>query len=151
MKKFIFPVFAAMVLIACNDAASGSAEQKDSVTIAEKQNALKDSANFTTAEWTDSVNQDLGKVKKGQTIEIPYTIKNTGTKPLIISSVEPGCGCTVADKPEKPIMPGSEEKIIAKFDSKNQATGPHSKSIIVRANTSPATDHMLSFKVEVVD
>ncbi len=127
-----------------------SKTSNDSLAIAEKQNALKDSSNFTTAQWMDSTTKDLGKVKQGQVIEIPYTIMNTGDKPLIISQVQPGCGCTVAEKPEKPIMPGKEEKIVAKFDSKGQNPGVHVKNVTVKANTKPFTDHLLNFKVEVV-
>lgn len=151
MKKLILPALIAIVLFACNSGANNSTVNADSLALVERQNALKDSANFTTAEWLDSTTKDLGKVKKGQTIEIPYTIKNTGDKPLIISSVEPACGCTVADKPEKPIMPGSEEKIVARFNSESQGLGVHVKDVTVRANTTPFTDHTLNFKVEVTE
>ena len=151
MKNFVLLFIVAVVFIACKGNAGGSSHEVDSITSAQKENALKDSANFTTAEWTDSVNCNMGKIKKGQTIEIPYTIKNIGDKPLLIIAVEPSCGCTVADKPEKPVMPGKSEKIVAKFNSENQSAGPHTKSIVVRANTKPFTDHILSFNVEVVE
>ena len=151
MKKLILPAIAAIALIACNSTADNTPVNEDSLALVQKQNALQDSANFTTVQWIDSTSKDLGQVKKGQVIEIPYTIKNTGDKPLIISDVLPSCGCTVADKPEKPIMPGNEEKVIAKFDSQGQANGVHVKNITVRANTTPFTDHVLNFKVDVVD
>ena len=151
MKKLIFSVLAGMVIVACNSNADNSAQNQDSLDQVQKANALSDSVNFTTAEWTDSTVRDLGKIKKGQVVEIPYTIKNTGEKPLIISEVIPGCGCTVADKPEKPIMPGKEEKIVSKFNSAEQAIGVHVKNITVKANTTPFTEHVLTFKVDVVE
>lgn len=151
MKKILLPLVAGVILIACNSASENANLNQDSLALVQKQNALKDSSNFTTVEWIDSTSKDQGKVKKGQTIEIPYTIKNTGDKPLVISEVIPGCGCTVADKPEKPIMPGGEEKIIAKFNSEGQSTGIHNKNITVKANTKPFTDHVLNFKVDVID
>ena len=155
MKHLILILGLAVAFTACKNS-----EKEKNPTLVTNQNiavnnqpvnnALSDSANYTTVEWSQT-NKDLGKVKKGQTVEIPYTVKNTGDKPLIIVSVIPGCGCTVAEKPEKPIMPGKEEKIVAKFNSENQAVGTHSKTITVSANTKPATDHMLTFKVEVVE
>lgn len=151
MKKLIFSILAGVVIVACNSNADNAAQNQDSLDQVQKANALSDSANFTTVEWTDSISRDLGKIKKGQVIEIPYTVKNTGDKPLIISEVVPACGCTVADKPEKPIMPGNEEKIIAKFNSESQAAGMHMKNVTVRANTKPFTEHVLSFKVEVTE
>jgi len=151
MKKIFFPLIAAFTIVSCNNNSNSSVKNEDSLALVQKQNALQDSANFTTIEWVDSTSKDQGKVKKGQVIEIPYSIKNTGDKPLIISEVLPGCGCTVAEKPEKPILPGKEEKIVAKFNSEGQSNGVHIKNITVRANTLPVTDHILTFKVDVID
>lgn len=148
MKRLAFVIFSASVLIACNSGNSQSGEGAP-LTDSLKQEALKDSSNFTTLEWVDSTYKDLGNVKMGQVVEIPFVVKNTGDKPLIITSVEPGCGCTVADKPEKPILPGQEEKIVAKFNSEGQSEGAHTKTVTVNANTQPMTQHTLSFKVNV--
>ncbi|MGC4129326.1 MAG: DUF1573 domain-containing protein [Bergeyella sp.] len=61
----------------------------------------------------------FGDVKKGQSVEHVYEVTNTGTNPLIISSVKPGCGCTAPDYTKDPIMPGQKGKITLKFDSSN--------------------------------
>ncbi|MCD2421692.1 DUF1573 domain-containing protein [Niabella pedocola] len=151
MKKGLLVIVAAATLIACkNSSGKGGSASGDSITTAQKETALTDSANFTTAVWVDSTFKDIGKVKKGQIVEIPFTIKNTGDKPLVIVSVSPGCGCTVGEKPEKPIMPGEEGKVVAKFNSEGQAEGSHNKNMVVRANTKPFTETVLNFKVEVV-
>lgn len=109
--------------------------------------AASDSANFTTIQWMDSVKR-FDKIAEGQTLEIVYHFKNTGDKPLVITDVAPGCGCTVADKPAKPIMPGNNGEIKAAFDSKNKP-GPNTKYITVRANTKPIQEFRLQFMVEV--
>jgi hypothetical protein len=149
MKRLIFLIAAATAIMACNsnsgDNKTGEAPLSDSL----KQVALKDSSNFTTISWTDSTFRDLGNVKEGQTVEIPFVVQNTGDKPLIITSVQPGCGCTVAEKPEKPILPGKEDKIVAKFNSTGQSEGAHTKTVTVTANTKPFTQHTLSFRVNV--
>ncbi|SDD63259.1 DUF1573 domain-containing protein [Niabella drilacis] len=152
MKKGLLIFVAAATLIACKSTSGKAGEASgDSVATAQKEKALADSANFTTAVWVDSTFKDVGKVKKGQVVEIPFTIKNTGDKPLVIASVSPGCGCTVGEKPEKPILPGEEGKVVAKFNSAGQAEGSHNKNMTVHANTKPFTETVLNFKVEVVN
>ncbi|MGJ7033741.1 DUF1573 domain-containing protein [Niabella hirudinis] len=152
MKKGLFIFVAAATLIACKNTSGKTGEaSEDSLATVQKEKALTDSANFTTAVWVDSTFKDVGKVKKGQIVEIPFTIKNTGDKPLVIGSVTPGCGCTVGEKPEKPIMPGEEGKVVAKFNSAGQSEGSHNKNMTVRANTKPFTESVLNFKVEVVN
>ncbi|MBZ4191793.1 DUF1573 domain-containing protein [Niabella beijingensis] len=152
MKKGFLIFIAAATLVACKNTSgkTGSATE-DSVSAAQKEKALTDSANFTTAVWVDSTFKDIGKVKKGQVVEIPFTIKNTGDKPLVIASVNPGCGCTLGEKPEKPILPGEEGKVVAKFNSEGQSEGSHTKNMVVHANTKPFTESVLNFKVEVVN
>ena len=51
---------------------------------------------LTTVALSES-NFDFGKIKKGDKVEHVYEITNTGTNPLIISEVKPGCGCTAPD------------------------------------------------------
>lgn len=59
----------------------------------------------------------FGKIKKGDVVDHVYEITNTGTNPLIISSVKPGCGCTAPDFTKEPILPGKSGKVTLKFDS----------------------------------
>jgi hypothetical protein len=114
---------------------------------------LQDTTNVTTIQWIDSSHHDMGTIKQGEELEIPFHFKNTGNKPLVIESAVPGCGCTGAEKPEEPIMPGQEGVIKAKFSSKNYQ-GSQTKYVTVTANTknsntSTPTSHSLSFTVNV--
>jgi hypothetical protein len=102
----------------------------------------------TSIEWTKP-SRNLGKINEGQKLQISYHFKNTGSKPLIIKSVIPGCGCTLADYPKEPIAPGKEADIIASFDSKGREGHQH-KEIQVVANTQGKENHTLSFDLEVV-
>lgn len=147
MKKIIFIFSVLALIVACKN----QEKKVTPLSLTEQDAIIKDSANFTTVTWVDSTFKDIGKVKKGQIVEVPFTVKNTGNKPLVIASVTPGCGCTVAEKPEEPILPGKEEKIIAKFNSASQSIGTYNKNVVVKANTKPFTEHVLNFKVEVVE
>lgn len=60
---------------------------------------------------------DFGKIKKGDKVQHVYEITNTGSNPLVISEVKPGCGCTVPDFTKEPILPGKKGKITLHFDS----------------------------------
>lgn len=73
---------------------------------------------LTTIALSES-NFDFGKIKKGDKVEHIYEITNTGTNPLVISEVKPGCGCTAPDFTKEPIMPGKKGKITLHFDSTN--------------------------------
>ncbi len=101
-------------------------------------------------QWLDSTYKDLGKVKEGQVVEVAYRFKNTGTKNLVIANVSASCGCTIPEKPEKPIAPGEEGVIKAKFDSKGRPKGEARKDVFVKANTEPQ-DQQLSFRVEITE
>ncbi|WP_426274213.1 DUF1573 domain-containing protein [Chryseobacterium sp. S-02] len=73
---------------------------------------------LTTIALSES-NFDFGKVKKGDKVEHVYEVTNTGTNPLVISEVKPGCGCTAPDFTKEPILPGKKGKITLHFDSTN--------------------------------
>jgi hypothetical protein len=147
MKKllFVLTVVALASLVACK---TTDKKPENALSAEEKTKMGNDSANFTTIEWLDSTNADLGNVKEGAIVEVSYRFKNSGNKILVIEDVSAGCGCTVPEKPEKPFAPGEEGVIRAKFDSKGRA-GPNNKYVTVTANTSPSKQQVLQFKVEV--
>ena len=80
---------------------------------------------------------NFGDIKKGESVEHKYEVTNTGTNPLIISSVKPGCGCTAPDYTKEPILPGKKGTITLKFDSSN-FDGPIQKQAEVYANVEKA-------------
>jgi len=107
-----------------------------------------DPATLTTIQWIDSV-LDKGNVLEGTKVEVMFRFKNTGTKPLVIESTKASCGCTVAEKPEEPVMPGQEGRIKAIFNSQGR-TGSNHKTVTVIANTSPSPNHIVEFNVNVL-
>ena len=147
MKKWFFLLTITAGLIACQGKDKNAAGAGSSLTDEQKANALTDTSNFTTLEWIDPMTQNLGKLIKDQTIEITYRFKNTGTKNLIIENVSAQCGCTIPEKPEKPIAPGEEGIIRAKFNGSGHGT--ISKQVYVKANTTPANDHTLTFTGDI--
>ncbi len=90
----------------------------------------------TTVQMIDSV-YDFGKVTEGESVEFSYRFKNNGDKPLIITEKpHASCGCTVAERPEEPILPGDIGFIKVRFNSENRPGEAH-KTITVSSNANP--------------
>ncbi|NQY30244.1 MAG: DUF1573 domain-containing protein [Flavobacteriaceae bacterium] len=91
---------------------------------------------------------DYGTVNKNTDGNRTFTFKNTGDSPIIITSVKGSCGCTVATKPNKPIMPNETAVIGVKYDTKR--VGPFSKTITVVSNASEKSK-VLRIKGSITD
>jgi Protein of unknown function (DUF1573) len=145
MKHFsILFTLSCLGFLACKNVSSDQSIA-DAPQVKAKEN-LNDSTKWTKVEWLDSV-RNFEKIKEGEKIEVAFRFKNTGDKPLIITDVVPGCGCTVMDKPGKPYAPGEEGVIKGSFDSKGRA-GNNQKTIEVFGNF-PDNHFALKFNVEV--
>ncbi len=131
-----------IAMIALGAAACSSEAENSPVT------SIVDESDLTVLQWIDS-SQNLGKIKEGQKLQIAFRFRNAGNKPLVIHSVQPGCGCTVADYPKQPIAPGAEAEISGAFDSQGREGLQH-KQIIVNANTVGSQTHQVEFMVEVL-
>jgi len=80
---------------------------------------------------------DFGKVTDGEKVVYNYRFRNTGNKPLVISSATASCGCTVPEKPEEPIKPGETGFLKVVFNSEGRV-GPAHKEIYVVSNAFPS-------------
>ncbi|MDB5274613.1 MAG: hypothetical protein JWO58_2980 [Chitinophagaceae bacterium] len=82
---------------------------------------------------------DFGVVKPGtDTLWCDFVFVNKGSEPLEITSVKTSCDCTLAKWPKTAIQPGKKATIKGGFKIEGKS-GPFDKSIIIIANTSPAT------------
>lgn len=148
MKQLFITATILCILAACQNVTKNPKEPVDPTLITkEKEAFVNDSANWTTVQWIDSV-QNFGKVTDGEKVMITFHFKNTGSKPLVITNVTASCGCTVPSKPEEPIAPGQEGKITAEFNSIGRV-GKASKYLNVTCNTKEQTVNLL-FEGEVL-
>lgn len=79
---------------------------------------------------------DYGVVEQNSNGERYFSFKNTGKSPIIISKVKESCGCTIAKKPENPIMPDATATINVKYATNR--LGKFSKSIVIFSNANEA-------------
>ena len=109
---------------------------------------MADTARYTTIEWQDSLSRNYGTIPEGEKLNVSFRFRNTGTTPLVIGRVQPSCGCTIAEQPQKPIAPGEEGQIRATFNSEGR-TGTNHKTLFVDANTKGVQHYSLQFVVQV--
>ena len=69
--------------------------------------------------------------------EWEFKFTNTGKEPLIIQNVRSSCGCTIAQKPSKPILPGETESIKVRYDTRR--IGVFHKTITITSNADNAS------------
>jgi len=77
---------------------------------------------------------DYGKIPVNAEGGRTFTFTNTGNAPIVISKVKTSCGCTVADYPKEPVMPGKTGEISVKYDTKR--IGNFTKTLTVFSNAS---------------
>ncbi len=84
---------------------------------------------------------DFGDIVQGDKITHTFSFKNTGKDPLVISAVQPTCGCTVTEWDRKPIPPGQSGSISVTFDSKS-ALNQQSKTVTIVSNASTGNERL---------
>jgi uncharacterized protein DUF1573 len=145
MRLFVFYILVIAAVAGCQVKDKNTGSNKSDK---EQAAILKDSANYTTIQWLDSTHKDFGKIAEGQKLEVSFRFKNAGDKPLVITRVQPSCGCTVAEQPTEPVAPGKESLIKAIFNSESHV-GINNKTLLVYANTKGSSSNELKFVVEV--
>jgi len=75
---------------------------------------------------------DLGKIKYKEATTFFMEFTNISKKPVIVENVVVGCGCTVAEKPAAPIMPGKVGKIKVGYDATAPAGQPFNKDVTIK-------------------
>lgn len=68
--------------------------------------------------------------------QVVFNFTNTGDSVLVITRVQPSCGCTASDYTKSPIPPGGKGYVTAVFDPKG-FNGRFAKSISVYSNARP--------------
>ena len=86
---------------------------------------------------------DAGTIIQGEVIDAKFTIRNTGNYPLVIGDVKGSCSCTVAEKPEEPIMPGEVGYVKAHVTTQSSTAGQLAKSVNIVANTEPSLTQVI--------
>jgi hypothetical protein len=78
---------------------------------------------------------EFGEITQGDRVEHEFSYTNTGTEPLVISSVKTTCGCTAPNWSREPLAPGETMTMLVRFNSSGKM-GMQNKTITVNSNAS---------------
>jgi hypothetical protein len=138
MKKIFFGL---MILGVCVTTANAQASSPSGA--APQSSAPAASISFKEKDNT----HDFGKVPQGTPVTYNFNFVNTGKAPLVLSSVQPSCGCTSPEWPKEPIAPGAAAVIKVTYNAANP--GVFTKNVTVVSNSAtPQT--VLYIKGEVI-
>ena len=126
-RHIIIFLFASLILISCNESASGKIKSG---------NLNKTQVQQSYAEITfDRIFHDFGTIKEGEIAKTVFSFTNTGENDLYIVDAIGSCGCTVPKYPKNiAIKPGESGEIEVNFDS-NGRLSLQQKMVKVSANT----------------
>jgi hypothetical protein len=145
MKKIALFVFVALFAI------NAQAQKKAKKAVAKKEAAAavvapisKDPSIFLSSDVVD-----YGEIKKGAEGTKEVEVVNKGSQPLLLTSCNGSCGCTVPTCPREPIMPGKSAKISIKYDTSR--VGPINKQVTVLSNDPANASKIIVVKGNVVE
>ena len=81
---------------------------------------------------------DLGVLAPGQERTVPFTLRNTGDRPVTLLGTESECGCTTAELGDTTIPPGGSLTVDVHFNGRVPA-GRFTRSVTVRTDSEPGS------------
>lgn len=140
MYKCTYIVFACLLFAACEPASNEVGT--DLINIGPSASNSSSSSEMAILALSDTL-FDFGLISEGEKVKHTYAFTNSGKAPLLISAVEPSCGCTaVKDWSKRPYAPGESGTITVVFDS-DKRPGKQHKSISVITNANPSVHTLL--------
>ena len=127
MKKSILLVVACVLF--------GISNAQESMVNAPENNSRQAETEATVV--CDKSEHDFGTISEsGGVVSCEFAIKNSGTKPLVISKVTTSCGCTVSEWTKEPVASGKQGYVKVTFDPKGRK-GEMIRTLAVFTNGNP--------------
>ena len=89
---------------------------------------------------------DFGKALMGEEVQHDFVFTNTGSATLIVSNVEPKCGCTVTKPWTREVEPGKTGIIPITLRTSGLINGPATKYVGVKCNAKVSPETILQMK-----
>ncbi|HEY8784014.1 MAG TPA: DUF1573 domain-containing protein [Mucilaginibacter sp.] len=84
---------------------------------------------------------DFGKISQGTPVTTVFEFTNIGKEPLILTNVQPTCGCTIADYTKTPVKSG--DKGLIKITYNAAFAAPFTKTIVVTSNAKTPVKNLI--------
>jgi len=98
--------------------------------------------------WLTDSTVVVGQVELNKPVTVAFEFVNSGKSPLVISRVEPSCGCTAVNYSKEPIGPGQKGFVKTTYNA--ASVGVFTKNLTVFSNTADIRK-VLCIKGEVVN
>ena len=146
--RILYQVVIVFIVLVCVSCSNRNKEDIDSsiVNIPVSADGKDEKARMPKLEF-ERMHHDFGKLIQGEKVSFSYKFKNTGNATAVISAVNPGCNCTVAQFTKTPVAPGESGSVTVNFNSETKK-GLVNSTIVVQANTYPI-DTRLTFSANV--
>lgn len=82
------------------------------------------------------ITQHIGPMTAGVERKVPFTLTNTGSRPLRLVKAEADCGCTTAELPKAPLAPGASAVVEVTFNGRAQP-GALQRIVVVETDGEP--------------
>lgn len=83
---------------------------------------------------------DFGKIPQGTPVTTEFVFTNIGEEPLILTNVQPTCGCTIADYTKSPVKKGDKGTIKITYNA--AVVAPFNKTIVITSNAKTPTKYI---------
>jgi len=84
---------------------------------------------------------DFGYIAEGTLASYSFRVRNTGSEPVVITNVQPSCGCTTPEWTKAPLKNGEIGFIKVVYNSSGRP-GPFNKSVTVTSNAATPTHNL---------
>jgi hypothetical protein len=128
----IFVTALATVAVACSNPSDRVKPESERMALEAVQSAELPELTFANE------SHDFGTIKEGDVVETEFKFTNTGDGPLIISSAQGSCGCTVPEYPNAPVAPGEEGVIKVSFNCECKPN-QQNMTVTLTTNAVPST------------
>ncbi len=91
---------------------------------------------------------DYGTIPHNADGKRKFVFTNNGNKPLIITSTQGSCGCTVPTTPKDPIAPGAKGEIEVKYAT--DRVGAFTKTVTISSNAAGNPSKVVTIKGTVL-
>lgn len=96
----------------------------------------------------NKIEHHFGTIAPMTSHNVSFEFTNIGDVPLILNSCGSTCGCTVAECPKEPIMPGEKSKVSVNFKPKEKQLGNQRKLVFLKGNFNSG-EQTLTLKAKV--
>lgn len=110
--------------------------------------AMNNSKGQPSYKWVTDTVVNLGKIEMSKPQIVTFEFVNNGKAPLMITKVQPSCGCTAVDFSKNPINPGEKGFVKTTYNADSQ--GVFYKTMTVFSNT-PGYSNLLAIRGEVIE